>query len=82
MGGKRLWSERVQNMETLGRKEAKGRVPGDLDMEEKPAKETGNQKGSKIRGNQEVAWWKPWQRVSRHKWAAPPNTTEGHAGES
>lgn len=68
-------------METLGRKEAKGRVPGDLDMEEKPAKETGNQKGSKIRGNQEVAWWKPWQRVSRHKWAAPPNTTEGHAGE-
>ena len=55
--GSREWgrSSQGQNMEALGRKEAKGRVLGHLDIEEKLVKETGNQKGSKISGNQEVA---------------------------
>lgn len=74
-GGGASWgTERIrdeirpeQKAGTLGSQGANGRILGDFDFQEKPAKEPGNQKFSKRRGTQETASQKPWQR----EWAAP-----------
>lgn len=58
-----------QKAGTLGSQEAKGRILGGSDFQEKPAKEPGSQKFSKRRGTWEIASQKLWQR----EWAAPLN---------